>query len=127
MTLIEVMLGAAILAILAVMASKAFFYPRLWVVNSGLEQSAIHAGIAEIERNLHNHTNAVERKTFNTDGWSIVDEDYSLSSPVIRTNYALPSNKGKYLVISNSISFRDGKPPVEFITYRSLEVPSSKR
>ena len=127
MTLIEVILGAIILGILAVMASTALFYPRLLVVNSGLEQSAIHAATAEIERQL-NRQNPTPRTPngFNTDGWEIKDKD--ISPPNLSTNYAFNNpDKGKYLVISNSISFRDGEPPVELITYRSLEVPSSKR
>ena len=125
MTLIEVIVAAAILAILAIMASTAFFYPRLLVVNSGLEQSAIHAGIAEIEWHLYNHTDAVELGIFNTDGWDIDDADITSR---VRTNYAFQNpDKGKYLVISNSIFFRDGEPPVELITYRSLEVSRDKR
>ncbi len=125
MTLIEIMIGAAILAILAVMASTAFFYPRLLVVNSGLEQSAIHAGIAEIERHLY-ATNSVSLGQFNTDGWNIT---VSPNPPTLRTE-TIPGTSGdtcEYLVISNSISFRDGEPPVELITYRSLEVPSNQR
>ena len=124
MTLVEVMLGAAILAILAVMASTAFFYPRLWVVNSGLEQSAIHAGIAEIERNLY-ATNSVSLGQFNTDGWevsNVVGEPLPFSELVDGGPETCD-----YLVISNAISFRDGEPPVELITYRSLEISSSKR
>jgi len=125
MTLIEVIVGAVILGILSIMASTAFYYPRLLVVNSGLEQSAIHAGIAEIERNLY-ATNSVSLGTFNTDGWDIT---VSPNPPTLRTE-TIPGTSGdtcKYLVISNSISFRDGEPPVEFITYRSLEVPSNQR
>ena len=125
MTLIEVILGAVILGILAVMASTAFFYPRLLVVNSCLEQSAIHAATAELERHLY-AINSTELGEFNTDGWEITGANISL--PNFSTNYAFQNPvKGKYLVISTSISFRDGEPPVDLITYRSLEVPSSQR
>ena len=67
MTLVEVMLSIAILAILAILSVTALFMPRYLVINSGQEQSAIHAGSAAMERHLHNHLFPVDAGTFNTD------------------------------------------------------------
>jgi prepilin-type N-terminal cleavage/methylation domain-containing protein len=50
LTLIEVMISIAILAVLAVMLSTAFFYPRWLITVSALKQNAIHAGTDAIER-----------------------------------------------------------------------------
>lgn len=50
MTLVEVILGIAILAIMAVMAAGALFYPRHLVVTYALKQNAINAGTDAIER-----------------------------------------------------------------------------
>lgn len=125
MTLVEVMLSAAILAILAIMATTALFYPRLLVVNSGLEQSAIHAGIGEIERNLY-ATNSTLLVQFTTDGW---DPITITTIPNIITN-SIPGTVGdtaEYLEIETTIEYRDGKAPVELITYRSLEITPSSR
>jgi len=48
-TLVEVMLGAATLAVLAVAVTTALFYPRHLVVSRAFKQSAIHAGTAALE------------------------------------------------------------------------------
>ncbi len=126
MTLVEVMLGAAILAILAALATTALVYPRLLVVNSGREQSAIHAATAEIERHLHNHLAPADPGIFNTDGWIIQNTNIP---PLVATNETIPGTSGdtcEYLPIHVTIDYRDGKT-VELVTYRSLEVSSSER
>ena len=122
MTLIELLVGAVILGILALMASTAFFYPRLLVVNSGLEQSAIHAGIAEIEMHLYD-TNFVSLGTFNTDGRVPIDIDTTITET---NDVDSGGNPGKYAEIKTTVEYRDGKT-VDLITYRSLEVPSNQR
>jgi type II secretory pathway pseudopilin PulG len=50
MTLVEVILGIAILGILAVVVVNALFYPRLLVVSGALKQQAIHAGTDALEQ-----------------------------------------------------------------------------
>ncbi len=56
MTLVEVLLGAAILGIMAVVVINALFYPRLLAVSSTLKQMAVQAGTGEIERLRANYT-----------------------------------------------------------------------
>ena len=127
LTLLEVMLSIAILAILAVLASSSLFYPRYLVVNSGLEQSAIHAATAEIERHLNNYQNPVPRGQFNTDGWTFTTTTITneLSDPHNVFGGGI-GDDADYLEISTSVTYRDGKT-VDLITYRSLEVSSSQR
>jgi type II secretory pathway pseudopilin PulG len=50
MTLVEVLLSAAILGIMAIAATRATFYPRVLAVSSTLKQLAVQAGTGEIER-----------------------------------------------------------------------------
>ena len=121
MTLIEVMLSIAILAILAVLASSSLFYPRYLVATSGLEQSAIHAATAEIERHLNDYTAPVPRGQFNTDGWT-----FTITTNLTTHTDSIFSDDADYLEISTSVTYRDGKT-VDLVTYRSLEVSSSQR
>ena len=127
-TLIEVILSSVILAILAMLAVNAIFYPRLLVVNSGLEQSAVHAATAELEGHLDDFENPVFRGQFNTDGWIIQNGDITVA-PLIPTNETIPGTSGDscaYLPIHVTINFRDGKT-VELVTYRSQEIASDQR
>jgi len=48
-TLVEVMIGVAILAVLAVAVTTALFYPRHLVVSRAFKQAAIHAGTDALE------------------------------------------------------------------------------
>jgi prepilin-type N-terminal cleavage/methylation domain-containing protein len=123
MTLVEVILGIAILAILAVMGATALFYPRYLVVTSALEQSAIHAGSAEIERYLNNYLNPVTNGVFKTSGWPLINVSRSITT---NKEFVNISDSYRYLVISTAITYRDGKT-VDLVTYRSLEVSSSER
>ena len=123
MTLVEVMLGVTILAILAVLAATSLFYPRYLVVTSALEQSAIHAGSSEIEGYLRNYTNSAPNCQFNTAGWNLSVTNITTTTDII-TEAAY--DNCRYLHIKTSVSYRDGKT-VQFETYRSLEVLGSLR
>ncbi len=124
MTLIEVIVAMIVLSILAILAVNALFYPRYLVVTSSLEQSAIHAATAEIERHLNNYTSPVERKIFNTDGWTPVS--ITTATNIVIDPIDTTSDNAQYLKIETTVEYRDGKI-LNLITYRSLEVPSSKR
>lgn len=50
MTLVEVLLAAAILGILAVVVINALFYPRFLAVSSTFKQQAVHAATDALER-----------------------------------------------------------------------------
>jgi prepilin-type N-terminal cleavage/methylation domain-containing protein len=122
MTLVEVMLAAVILAILAVVSANALFYPRLLVVNSGLEQSAINAGIGELERHLNSYITPSNRGLFDTDGWSLNDTPNSfITSAIYKNDYEdYGGHEGEYVEIKTTVEYRDGKT-VDLITYRSLQ------
>ena len=127
MTLVEVMLAAVILGILAVVASNSLFYPRWLVVNSGLEQSAIHAATAELERHLHS-IDSTPLGQFNTDGWplqNVTTNVTQLHDDGVDFGGAI-GDRADYLEIKTTVEYRDGKT-VELITYRSLKVPSDQR
>lgn len=135
MTLVEVMLSAAILAIMAIMVTTALFYPNLLVVNSGLEQSAIHAGIGELEGYLNDFENPAlaEPGQFNTGGWDLegkIDTPPALlkhdDNDLLNNPLGLDANGAEYVEIRTTINYRAGKT-VELVTYRSLEVSSSER
>lgn len=125
LTLIEVMISLVILAILSITTLVAIPYARYMVVNSAIEQSAIHSGSSEIERRL-NYPDSVQLGAFNTDGWT----NTVTATAVIKTNSLYPDGNHyedyRYLVISNTFIRRDGRS-FELITYRSLEVPSNQR
>jgi prepilin-type N-terminal cleavage/methylation domain-containing protein len=122
-TLVEVMLSIAILAILAFLAVSGFFYPHYLVVTSGLEQSAIHAAGAELERHLDNYQNPVPSGVFNADGWTFtVTTTTNLVVEVVPGT----SDTAGYVEISTVIEYRDGKT-IDLITYRSNEISPSER
>jgi prepilin-type N-terminal cleavage/methylation domain-containing protein len=122
MTLIEVMLSIAILAIMAVLGVGALFYPRYLVVTSALEQNAIHAGSAEIERHLRSAGSPAAGGQFKLAGWNT---DLTIPPPVITTN-VVSGDDCDYYKITTTITYRDGKQ-VKLETYRSREVISSFR
>ena len=126
MTLIEVIIGIAVLAVMAVLAASALYYPRYLVVTSALEQNAIHAGSAAIEGTLHNYSNPQTNTAFKLDNWNIGGDITSYPpTPYEDTIPGTGGDKCKYLIISNSVSYR-GKT-VKFVTYRSLELINSQR
>lgn len=127
MTLIEVIVAMVILTILAILAVTALFYPRLLVVNSGLEQSAIHAGIAEIERHLDDFQTPTPRTVngFNTDGWALSDDKFTTTTNIL-DDADSGGNPGEYVRIKTSVKYRDGKT-VDLITYRSRLPAGSQR
>lgn len=124
MTLVEIMLALAILGVLAVATLISLFYARYLAVTSDIEQSAIHAGISDIERNLYSHLSPAPRGDSTTAGWSI--EETNITTSITTNTEFYGTDDYSYLVISNTVTYRDGKT-VEFITYRSLEVPSNER
>ena len=122
MTLVEVLLGAAILAILAVLVVNALFYPRYLVFSSTLKQLAVQAGIGEIERmradctynSMTNSTNNLTAK-FNLNGRTIIATDKVLESTFVNApGYTTPY---RYKQITVTVSY--GTTNVTLITYRS--------
>jgi len=123
MTLVEVILGAAILGVLAVAVITALFYPRYLVVTSAIEQSAIHAGSSEIEGYLRHYTNSATQCQFGMSGWIIGAANITTTTNIIPD----PAyNTCHYVEIKTSVAYRDGKT-VDLVTYRSLEVLNSSR
>lgn len=124
LTLIEVMLSLAIIAILSITTLVAIPYARHLTCRSAAEQSAIHAGSSDIERQLHDYINPlgpVAQSDFNTDGWT----NSLMSYATVKTNF-IYGDEYHCLVISNTVTYRDGRT-VDLVTYRSLEVPGSRR
>jgi prepilin-type N-terminal cleavage/methylation domain-containing protein len=121
LTLIEVMISIAILAIMAVLAVGALFYPRYLVVTSALEQNAIHAGSAEIERHLRSTNSPAASGQFKLAGWNT-----DLIPITTFTNNVVPGDGCDYDKITTTITYRDGKQ-MKLETYRSREVTSSFR
>ncbi|HNX52125.1 MAG TPA: prepilin-type N-terminal cleavage/methylation domain-containing protein [Pontiellaceae bacterium] len=124
MTLIEIILALAVLAVMALAALISFSYARYLAVTSDLEQSAIHAGTSDIERRLYNPASPAPQGISKTAGWTIETTDITTGITTNTEYYG--TDAYHYLVISNTVTYRDGKT-VEFVTYRSLEVPSSER
>jgi prepilin-type N-terminal cleavage/methylation domain-containing protein len=121
LTLIEVMLSIAIIAIMAVLGAAALFYPRYLVVTSALEQNAIHAGSAEIERYLRSAGSPAASGQFNLAGWNTaLTPNTAVSTDVVS------GDNCDYDKITTTITYRDGKT-VSLETYRSREVTSSFR
>jgi prepilin-type N-terminal cleavage/methylation domain-containing protein len=124
MTLVEVLLGAAILSILSIAAVTSLFFPLSLVIASGQEQTAIHAGIADIERHLHDVNDLPGAGIFTLDGASLTGADILTTATVITEDPG--GDPYRYLLISNTVTFLNGKT-VELVTYRSLEIISSRR
>jgi len=126
MTLVEVLLGTAILAILAVLAMTSLFYPRYLAVTSALEQNAIHAGSSDMERYLHNYSSpAAGFGQFRVAGWNLIN-GVDIVTTAIPTNDVVSGAVCRFLRIKTTVTYRDGKT-VQLETCRSLEVLSSSR
>jgi prepilin-type N-terminal cleavage/methylation domain-containing protein len=124
LTLIEVMLSLAIIAILSITTLVAIPYARYLTCRSAAGQSAIHAGSSDIERQLHDYMNSpgpAAQSDFSTDGWTNRITSYA----AVKTNF-IYGEEYHCLVISNTVTYRDGKT-VDLVTYRSLEVPGNRR
>ena len=133
-TLVEVLLAVAMIAILAIAAAHSLFYPQWLITNSALEQSATHVGVGEIERNLH-AINAAARGMFNTDNWIIEDDNTDTTVISASDDNAddfdteVPNTSGDnadYYVIRSKVEYRDGKS-IDVTTYRSKNPPNSQR
>ena len=114
MTLVEVLLSAAILGILAVVVINALFYPRLLMVSSTLKQSAIQAAAGEIERLRANYSYALMPASGTTNLTArynlTVQEFTSVNAPGYATPY-------KYKRITVSVSY--GNTNLTLTSYRS--------
>ncbi|MBC8206076.1 MAG: type II secretion system protein [Kiritimatiellales bacterium] len=129
MTLIEVMLSIGIIAILAVLSVTSLYYPTQLVVNSGREQSAIHAGIGELERNLKNpglwHLGS--QGELNNDGW----EPSISNAPVEIVTNDVPgtADQSEYTIIRTTVNYGNGddEKNIELLTYRSRLPEGSQR
>jgi len=126
-TLIEVLLSVGILAILAVLAVTSLFYPTHLVVSSGLEQNAINAGNAEIERHLNNYNNPVSRGNFSIDGRSVsVTTNLVILSDPNGVFGGSGGDHADHLKILTLVEYEAGEI-INLVTYRSLEIDSSER
>lgn len=127
MTLVEVLLAAAILGIMSVVVIHALFYPRLLAVSSTLKQLAVQAGAGEIERLRANYfydtmpgssvTNLTTK--FNLKGRSIIAsnrvETVSVAAP---PGYAA-GYQYKRITVTVSYPYGNSTTNVTLITYRS--------
>ena len=130
-TLVEVILSAGILAILAVLAVTSLYYPAHLIVASGVEQAAIHAGNSEIERHLNNYNNPVPAGLFVIKGGRInvvTNEIYELFDAHSEFGGGA-GDKAHYLMIATTIEYQNGGElnTVRLNTYRSLEIDSGER
>jgi prepilin-type N-terminal cleavage/methylation domain-containing protein len=123
MTLVEVMLGMAILGIMSVLVIKALFYPRFLAVSSTLKQMAVHAGTSEIERLRSDYTydNMPASMTpnlsadFNLKGRSLSAVD--TVETVSASGYGLGYANYEYKLITVVVSY--GTMNLTLISYRS--------
>jgi prepilin-type N-terminal cleavage/methylation domain-containing protein len=119
MTLIEVLLGTAILAIMAVAVVTALYYPRWLVVSSAHKQMAVHAAGEALEQAL-------------VDGYdSLTDGTHSLTlSDSYNMNGRSPdgelevetlggSGTPEYKHITVTVNYPNGDTPVVLETYIS--------
>jgi prepilin-type N-terminal cleavage/methylation domain-containing protein len=124
MTLVEVLLGAAILGIMAVLAVNALFYPRLLAVSSTYKQLAVQAGTGEIESlrtnvyaNVVSRTNNLTSK-FNLKGRSIIATDTVQTVPA--SGFAGYANyEYKRITVVVSYPYGNGTTNLTLVTYRS--------
>ncbi len=122
MTLVEVLLSAVILGLMAIAATKATFYPRILAVSSTSKQLAVQAGTGEIERlwTAYAYTNLPASFTtnltakFNLKGRSIIATDTVQEFTASKADYA---RDYKYKRITVTVAY--GTTNLTLITYRS--------
>lgn len=125
-TLIEVMLGVAILAILAMLAVTGLFYPTGLVVTSSREQSAINALSSGAERYLHNITAPIAEGIFNTFGTD-VSATVTTNPPPDQTIPGTIGDTAEFSQIEVTVQYSNNRPPIRLITYRSREISGTNR
>jgi len=110
-TLVEVMLAAIIIAMLAVLASTALFYPTRIVVSDARRQVALHEANAEMER-----AKAAEYSTLSDTNYSFNTLHKTLDlTRVVATN---TNEKIITVTIPDPVD-ADASPLVELITVRT--------
>jgi type II secretory pathway pseudopilin PulG len=122
-TLVEVLLGAVILAILAVTALTALFYPRQLAVSQGLKRAAINAATDEIER-LHStpYANVVPgtQPVRNLSGfYNINGRTVTATTTVQRVSATFSGRSYEYHFIHTAVSYPGGESPVVMEAVRS--------
>ncbi len=116
MTLVEVLLGAAILGIMAVVVVNALFYPRLLAVSSIHKQEAVHAGTDEMERVFSQSYGAISNRTTNPgDRYSVNGRKIT---NVVTSVTVLGSGSAAYKRIAVSANYPGGEKPVVLETFR---------
>jgi len=117
MTLVEVILGVAILGILAVVVVNALFYPRLLVVSGTLKQQAIHAGTDALEQAFSKGYNSLPEGTVSLGDLST---RYSVNGRTITGSRDITDVGGvlEYKRIIVTVDY-GGDNPVVLRTYRS--------
>ncbi len=126
-TLLEVMLGIAILGILATATITALFYPRHLVVSRARKRAAIHAAIDNIEtlsassylsiaegdQLIPNHSAdyLINEQTVTTTVYQVETRDDELTF--------IESAPFEYKYIRTEVEFAGGENPIILETYRS--------
>ncbi len=117
MTLVEVILGIAILGILAVVVVNALFYPRLLVVSGALKQQAIHAGTDALEQAFSQGYHSLPEGTVSLGNLS---SRYSVNGRTVTGSRDVTDVVGvlEYKRITVTVDY-GGENPVVIRTYRS--------
>lgn len=116
MTLVEVLLGAAILGIMAVVVVNALFYPHLLAVSNILKQQAVHAGTDEMERVFsQSYGNVSSRITNPGDRYSV--NGFKITN-VVTSVTVLGSGSATYKRIAILVNYPGGGNPVILETFR---------
>jgi prepilin-type N-terminal cleavage/methylation domain-containing protein len=118
MTLVEVILSAVILGILAILVVNALFYPRLLVVSSALKQQAVNAGTDALEQVFSKSYNSISNGTVSLPDLS---GRYSMNGRTVFGTLSVETLgvSEEYKHITVTVNYPNGQNPVVLETYRS--------
>lgn len=117
MTLVEVLLAAAILGILAVVVINSLFYPRFLAVSSVFKQQAIHAGTDAMERVFAQSYNSASNLVVNPGGRYTVN-GRSLTNVTTSVTILGGGASPLYKRVTVTVRYPGGEKPVVLETLR---------
>lgn len=110
LTLVEVMLSAAIIAVLAVLVAGALFYPARLVVSSARRQAALHAAGSDMERVAAMNYASLAATNYNI----------GVLNQILTVNRTVTPGSG-FATVTVVVLDPDGEQLVELVTERTPE------
>jgi prepilin-type N-terminal cleavage/methylation domain-containing protein len=119
MTLIEVLLAASILGVMAIVVINALFYPRFLAVSSTFKQQAVHAGTDAMEKVFSQSYDSLANGMVSLGNLS---DRYALTGRTVSGNRHVETLGGggspAYKRVTIMVSYPGGENPIVLETLR---------